>query len=109
MKAAGKGIYSTMNVSIPAEYKGRLELKLEDVYANPKAYFPNLTDTEAYYYTKLIERVYKSKIRKKFAQVNSIKLKVQGQTTNKVLLEIKVCRPEYRDSKFSKLTKMILI
>lgn len=105
VKAAGKGIYSTMNVSIPAEYKGRLELKLEDVYANPKAYFPNLTDTEAYYYTKLIERVYKSKIRKKFAQVNGIKLKVQGQTTNKVLLEIKVCRPEYRDGKFSKLTK----
>ena len=105
VKAAGKGIYSTINVSIPAEYKGRLELKLEDVYANPKAYFPNLTDTEAYYYTKLIERVYKSKIRKKFAQVNGIKLKVQGQTTNKVLLEIKVCRPEYRDGKFSKLTK----
>ena len=105
VKAAGKGIYSTMNVSIPAEYKGRLELKLEDIYANPKAYFPNLTDTEAYYYTKLIERVYKSKIRKKFAQVNGIKLKVQGQTTNKVLLEIKVCRPEYRDSKFSKLTR----
>ena len=105
VKAASKGIYSTMNVSIPAEYKGRLELKLEDVYANPKAYFPNLTDTEAYYYTKLIERVYKSKIRKKFAQVNGIKLKVQGQTTNKVLLEIKVCRPEYRDGKFSKLTK----
>lgn len=105
VKAAGKGIYSTMNVSIPAEYKGRLELKLEDVYANPKAYFPNLTDTEAYYYTKLIERVYKSKIRKKFAQVNGIKLKVQGQTTNKVLLEIKVCRPEYRDGKFSKLTR----
>lgn len=105
VKAAGKGIYSTMNVSIPAEYKGRLELKLEDVYANPKAYFPNLTDTEAYYYTKLIERVYKSKIRKKFAQVNGIKLKVQGQTINKVLLEIKVCRPEYRDGKFSKLTR----
>lgn len=105
VKDAGKGIYSTMNVSIPAEYKGRLELKLEDVYSNPKAYFPNLTDTEAYYYTKLIERVYKSKIRKKFAQVNGIKLKVQGQTTNKVLLEIKVCRPEYRDGKFSKLTR----
>lgn len=105
VKAAGKGIYSTMNVSIPAEYKGRLELKLEDVYDNPKNYFPNLTDTEAYYYTKLIERVYKSKIRKKFAQVNGIKLKVQGQTTNKVLLEIKVCRPEYRDGKFSKLTR----
>lgn len=105
IKNAGKQIYVTMNVSVPAEYKGRLELKLDDVYANPKDYFPNLTENEAYYYTKLIERVYKSKIRKKFAEVNGIKLKVQGQTTNKVLLEIQTCRPEYRDAKFSKLTK----
>jgi len=94
-----------MNVSIPAKIiKGRLELDLEDVYNNPKKYFPNLSAEEAYYYTKLIERVYKSKIRKKFAEANNIELSIRGQTTNRVLLQVQTAKADYRDAKFSKLT-----
>lgn len=105
VRAVGKTIYSTMNVSMPAKIvKGRLELDLEDVYNNPKKYFPNLSAEEAYYYTKLIERVYKSKIRKKFAEANNIKLSVRGQTTNRVLLQVQTAKADYRDAKFSKLT-----
>lgn len=71
---------------------------------NPKKYFPNLSAEEAYYYTKLIERVYKSKIRKKFAEANNIELSVRGQTNNRVLLQVQTAKADYRDAKFSKLT-----
>ncbi len=41
---------------------------------------------------KLIEHVYKSKIRKKFAEANNIELSVRGQTTNRVLLQVQTAK-----------------